>query len=304
MACLLAPLLYASALTAAPARTWEYYLEKGRVQFRAGMLDYAIFNLAQCLDANPQCREAANLLASIYIAKNKKLRAIDYYHRSLGIDEGQAEVHFALGELYEFFIERELAFRHYHRCVEIDPVHVRGHSSLVRFYLARNDAASAKRHTGIALRLGRERYGAQLARAEEARKKGKNRDALDIYERVIADAPILDEAYIGHYDVCRGIGDYATAAKMLERLVFVRPDYHKTYMLLGDIYYNRKLPGPRKVRLDRAIHNLKMAVDLDPDNYEACLMLSEIFDSMGREAQSAEWERRAREAEGRFRRGE
>ncbi len=302
LACLLAPLLHA-ALWAAPARTWEYYLEKGRVQYRAGMLDYAIFNLAQCLDANPRCLEAANLLASIYIQKNRKLRAIDYYHHSLGIDEGQAEVHYGLGELYEFFIEREKAFLHYRRCVEIDPGHVRGHSSLVRFYLARNDSASAERHTAIGLRLAGERFGTRLAMGEEARKKGKHREALDIYEGIVNEAPILDRAYIGYYDACRDIGDYAAAARILERLVFVRPDFKKTYLLLGDIYYNRKLPGPRKVRLDRAIQNLQKAAELDPDNYEACLMLAEIFDSMGREAESAEWGRRAREAEDRFRRG-
>jgi tetratricopeptide (TPR) repeat protein len=266
------------------------------------MLEYAIFNLAQCLDANPRCFEAANLLASIYVQKNKKMRAIDYYHRSLGIDEGQAEVHFALGELYEFFIERDKALLHYRRCVEIDPGHVKGHSSLVRFYLARNDPASADRHTAIALRLGREMFGDRLVRGEEARKKGTHGVALDIYEGIIREAPILDEAYIGYYDVCRGIGDYAAAARILERLVFVRPDFKKTYLLLGDIYYNRKLPGPRKVRLERAIRNLQKAVALDPDNYEASLMLAEIFDSMGREAESAEWERRARESEDRSRR--
>ncbi len=283
--------------------SWERYLKKGRLQYQAGMLDYAIYNLAQCLDANPGCQEAATMLASIYVKKNKKLRAIDYYERSLEIEEGQAEVHFALGELYEFFIERERAFRHYVRCVEIDPGHVRGHASLVRHYLNRNDRASADRHFQTSYRLAKERSGALFERAVDADRKGKYGQALDLYGMVIDEAPSLIEAYIGLYEVNRKLKNFAAAAAALERLAIVKPDNEKTYILLAYIYFTQKLPGNRKNQIDRAIDNLKRVIELNPDNYEAYISLSEIYAYMGMDIEAHVWEKRGFEVEKRVRGG-
>src|SRR4030042_783674 len=76
-------------------RSWKYYFEKGMVQYRAGMVDYAVFNLSMCLDLNTRCFEAANPLAEIYDTSDRKPLALDFYQRSLAVNDNQAEIHCA-----------------------------------------------------------------------------------------------------------------------------------------------------------------------------------------------------------------
>src|SRR4030042_2885001 len=111
--------IFAGAPGAVARHTWEYYFEKGMTQYRLEIFDAAIFNMIRCLDANPRSYEAANVLADIYDKKNNKSQAVNYYKQSLAINDTQADVHYTLGMLYEFFNERDLAFRHFTRAGEL-----------------------------------------------------------------------------------------------------------------------------------------------------------------------------------------
>src|SRR4030042_1557796 len=145
------------------------------------MVDYAVFNLAMCLDLNTRCFEAANALAEIYDTSDRKPLAIDFYQRSLAVNDNQAEIHCALGDLYEFFCERDLAVKHFIRATEIDPGHVRAHCNLVRFYLKRGDRASADRHFQTSYRLAKIASGKLLSLAEEAVGQGNDAEAVRLY---------------------------------------------------------------------------------------------------------------------------
>ena len=281
-------------------RTWEYYYEKARVQYRGEMLDYALHSLERCLELNPRCSQAANLMAVVYIRKNMKDRAIEYYRLSLGIDDGQADVHYSLGELYEFFAERELAFRHYARAVVIEPDHIRANCSLVRMYFAKNDPLSARRCFDKSYRLGKAASGALLSQAEEADRSGDTERAAALYGQVIEGAPAMTEAYLGLYEAHRRKNDYMKAAAVLERLAFVRPDYEKAYLLLGYVYFTQKLPGRRAYFLDRAIRCYSKALELNPDNYEACYSIAEIYGFIGRDLDARAWEEKGMAVEERI----
>jgi tetratricopeptide (TPR) repeat protein len=279
--------------------TWEFYYEKGMTQYRLEIFDYAIFNMIRCLDANPRCYEAANVLADIYNKKNNKSKAIDYYKQSLAINDRQADIHYTLGGLYEFFNERDLAFRHFTRAVEIDPVHVLAHCGLVRYYFKENDRAAADRHFDISYRQGKIKSGKLLSKAIEADKKGTDKKAIALYKQVIEEAPSLVEAYVDLYEVRMRRKEYAAAAEIMERLKYVKPDYEKAYVLLGYIYFTQKLPGKRKLHLDRAIDNLKKAVELNPNNYDTYYSISGIYKYLGKESEAHDWEKKGQKVEDR-----
>ena len=277
--------------------TWEYYLEKGTVQYRGKMFDYAIHSFLRCLDINPRCYQAANILGEIYTMRENKFQALAYYRRSLAVNDRQPDIHMAAGDLSELFGEHDAAFRHFTRVVEIDPVHVKGNASLVRFYLARGDRAAADRHFQASYRQSQLASGGLLDRAREARELGLYREEAALYRRAIDEAPVLIEAYMDLYEFCRRRDDYAPAAEALERLAVVKPDFEKAYLLLGYIYFTQKLPGSRKRRIEQAISNLKKAAVLNPDSYETCETLSEIYRFIKKDPEALEWERKGRAAE-------
>ncbi len=277
--------------------TWEYYLEKGSVQYRGKMFEYAIHSFQRCLDINPQCYQAANYLGEIYSMKEDGFRALSYYRRSLAVNDRQPDVHMAAGVLCERFGDAEEAFSHFKRLVQIDPSHVKGNAALVRFYLARGDRAAADHHFQASYRQSKLVSGGLLDRAREARDAGLHREAAALYRRAIDEAPLLIEAYLGLFELCRSSNDYAPAAEALERLAFVKPDFEKAYLLLGYFYFTQKLPGSRKRRIDQAISSLKKAVGLNPDNFEAFYSLSEIYSALKKDPEAKEWEEKGRAAE-------
>ncbi len=277
--------------------SWEYYYEKAQVQYRGEMLDYAIFSLLRCLDLNPRSFKAANLMAEVYARKNMKDRALDYYLVSLGINDRQADIHHAAGELYEFFADRDLAFTHYTRAVAIEPDHIRANCSLVRIYFAKKDPGAARRHFETSYRLGKAAAGALLSKADEASAGGDTDGAAALYARVIEVAPATVEAYLGLYEAHRRKNEYAKAAAVMEKLAFVKPDHEKAYLLLGYVYFTQKLPGRRAYFLDRAVACYRKAFDLNPDNYEACYNIAEIYEYIGRDLDARSWKEKGLAAE-------
>ena len=280
-------------------QSWEYYFERGSLQFRGDMYDNAILSLEMCLDENPGSFAAANMLAEIYLKKNRREKALAYYRRSLEINDGQADIHNAIAELYEYFIEYDLAFKHFSRAVEIDPGHIRAHCSLVRYYLKRNDRESAELHFRESHDLAQRKLSGLLERAAAAEKKGRHGAAEKLYLQILEEGPSLLEAYFALFEVYRRVDRYDKAAAVLERLKVVKPDDEKAHVLLGNVYFTRKFSGKRKIFLDRAVENLKKALELNPDNYDACYTLSSVYRHMGKDIEAKAWEDKAMEIEDR-----
>ena len=288
-----AALVFAGPASGDIARhSWEYYLEKGTLQYRSGMYDYAILSFQRCVDLNDRCFQAENYLGQIYHRRELRKESLDWYLKSLAVNDAQADVHCVVGELYESFSERDEAFSHFTRAVEIEPAHVKANCSLVRYYLARGDRAAAERHFDASYRRAQAESGPLLDRARDAIRARRPREAADLYGRAMDEAPSLIEAYLGMYELCRSRGEYAPAVQALERLKFVKPDYEKAYILLGYVYFTRKLPGSRKRHLDLALANLKKAAELNPGNSETCYSISEIYSYMKKDVEAREWEER------------
>jgi tetratricopeptide (TPR) repeat protein len=296
-AVIISVLLLACTGFALPRHSWEFYYEKGLIQYRAGMYTDSMLNMELCLDANPRCYKAANILAGIYLKKQMKLKAKDYYETSLHIKDDQADIHYELGVLYEFFIQRDLAFKHFSRAVRIDPRNIRAICSLARSFLQRHDARSAEAYFKSGRDLAIKESGKILLEADEAREKGTFGQALLLYGDVISVCPCMAEPYMGMYEIHMARNDFRAAADALERLKSARPDSEKAYVLLADLYFTRRLPGKRKKHLDRAIEYLHKALLLNPRNSDTCYALAAVYRYIGRDVEARAWEEKGRELE-------
>ncbi len=278
-----------------PQHSWEYFYERGSIEYRAGMHDYAVFSLEKCLEANPRSFEAANMLAEIHAMKNKTFKAIEYYELSLLINDNQSGIHSDIALLYEFTGEKEKAFKHFLRAAELDPAHVRARCSLVRFFYEKNDRKSAESNFQISFTIAAKKLGNTLAEASNAQTEGKLNRAAALYKKAADEGPCLIEAYIGLYETYRRMNNYMAAAEIIEKLKLVKPDYEKAYVILGGLYFTQRLPGKRKLYIDKAIANLKKAIELNPDNSESYYTLSDVYRYVRKYDDARIYEEKARE---------
>lgn len=297
-------ILIASPLTGgrdgAARPSWEYYYEKGQTQYRLGMYEYAVNTLVICFDMNPKSYQAANLLGDVYCKLNQKHLAIPWYEKSLAVNDNQADIHYRVGVLYEFFSDNDAAFRHFSRTVEIDPVHEKARCSLVRYHILRNDREAAKNNFEISAREGKTRSGKALSAAVRAEKSGNDKKAAGLFTQIIEESPCVIDAYMNLFELYRRRKEYDEAAAVLERLKKIKPDYEKAYVLLGYVYFTQKMHGKRKFRIDQALDNLKKAAELNPDNFEACYSISEIYAYIKKDIESRAWEEKGRRIEERL----
>jgi len=277
--------------------SWEYYYERGRTQARLGLYTSAVLSLDICMDLNPKHYPAANLIGEVYVKMNQKHLAIPWYKKSLEINDNQPGIHVTLGELYEFFSENDLAYRHFSRAVAIDPENDRARCRLVRFCVLRGDYQAARNNLETSYRTEKERSAKRLAAAARAAEKGDDKKAAGLYERVIAESPCITEAYLDLYEIHKRRKDFTAAAAVLEALKKIRPDYEKVYVLLGYTYFTGRMAGPRKLRIDQALENLKKAVEINPDNYDACYTIAEIYTDIKKDIEARQWEEKGRKAE-------
>jgi len=294
----IAALLPADA--AAERLSWRYYYERGETQARLGMYNEAVLSLINCMDRKPDYYQAANLLGDVYCRLNRKHLAIPWYEKSLALNDRQVEIHNALAEVYEFFSENDRAYGHFMKSVEINPDDERARCRLVRYFLLRGDREGAQRHFEISVREGKSRSGKTLTAAALAASQGDAGKAAALYGKAIDESPCVVEAYLELYELHKARKDFNAAAELLERLKKVKPDFEKAYLLLGYVYFTQKMRGPRKLHIERALENLKMAVALNPDNFDACYSISEIYHYIKKDDEARTWEEKGRQVEERI----
>jgi tetratricopeptide (TPR) repeat protein len=277
--------------------SWNYYYEKGVIEYRAGMYDFAIENLTKALDMKGDLHEAANILADIYLKENNRTRALHYLSRSLRINDNQGAIHHQIADVYDYIGRFELAAHHYKRAVKIDPQNVQAHLSLVKYYFSKKDRIHAEEHFTICYTIGR---GEGEKLYEAARKEEQNdndEEALMLYQSAIAKCPVLIEAYFNISEIYRRRGDFIRAEQYLQQIKEIRPDYERAYINTAHLLFTR---GPAKNRgraIKRAIENLKRAIEINPKNSEAYILLSDIYRFIGEREKSLDFQKKAIEIE-------
>jgi tetratricopeptide (TPR) repeat protein len=279
-------------------RSWDYYYKKGELQFRAEMYDYAIENMTRVMDAKPDHFPAANYLGRIYLIKNDKEKAREWFRRSLEINPRQADIHYRTGKLEEFFFDREAALNHYLRAVELDPASDEARAASVRHLLRMGDGEKARTQFREAYHIGLRESAADLERARVLTDRGRTGEALTLYRNIIKKSPALEEAYFEAFRIETAAGNHFQAAELLEELIRIKPDHKQALTYLGNHYFSRIIPRTqsltrsgdmgrsRKYYLERALWCMNEVTRLDPDNAQAWFTLSDIYHLLDRDQEA------------------
>lgn len=278
-------------------RSWEYYLEKGTIEFNEQMYDFALENLARSLSLNERLNDAANMIGEIYARRFKYDKAIRYYKRSLEINPAQDAIHIRLGDIYHLLGKFDLALEQYRQAVTHNPNNLTGHFHLVVQYHAVNDRLNAGKHFSACEAIGRARGLALLAEGRAAEANKKRAAANELYAKAIEACPVLVDAYFASADLLRRENKIIEAAKLIDRIIAISPDNERAYVYLAHLLFDARTNRFRSTHLRKILDCLNRAISLNPKNVESHLMIAGVYRFSQKAELAEEHERRARELE-------
>ena len=266
----------------------EFFYRRGLVQYENRMYRFATEDMERALSVNPGHFGAANVLGEIYRKQKLMKKSLDYYNISIGANPSQPEIHYRLGTLYDFFYDSTSSTHHYTKAVELDPAHGKAHLKLVRhFIIEKKDRAAADRHFYESYRLGKKEGDPVLAEAKKEYDRGRESEALKLYRKAIARNPADLDTYFLISGIFRRGKDYRKAVRIIEKVKHIRPDSEKALVMLGNLYYTTPLSQNKKFLIGMAVTNLEMALELNPRNRDALLLLAEIHQKTGNDVKAA-----------------
>jgi len=245
------------------------------------MYDYAIPNLGKALELNPRFYRAAELLGNIYLKKNNRSRALDYFTRSLTVNGAQPDLLCRAGLLHEYYGDYDMAFKCFRDAGRHIPGHVWGNIHLVRYYINKNEQTLAGKHFKISYENGLKKSSKVYSLAEKEEEKNNRAGSIELYEKILKINPAMTDTYEKLFKLYSLEGKYGTAAEVMEKLKYYKPDHERAYIFLGHLYFNRKFPGSRKYYIDLAIKSLLKAKELNPLNTETIDLLLAIYEFIG-----------------------
>lgn len=273
-------------------KDWSFYFERGVIQFNASMYNDAKDSFHKVLELKPDSFEAMNYLAEIYIIHKNKIAAMEFFQKSLSINNKQIGIHIKLGEMLEYFGKTAEAFTHYEEAYMLDKnstLAMINYSRMLRF---KGDKASADEILSQCKALNIEKSHELKAKADSLRKT--NPEAAEkLYREAIQTNPADFDLYFYLASFYRGESNPQKAAELIEELKKIKNDYARAYFYLGNLYYDSKFPqNTRKYYIHLAIKNLEEGLKLE-DNSEAMLHLSRIHKELKNNDKASELEQKA-----------
>ena len=250
--------------------------------------------------------------------------------KALGIDQGMAEAHFALGLVYEMREDWDREEGAMRRALLLDPNHAHAHDSLGDVYYHRDQLDEALFEYQTALRLNPFHPRALIQLAAIYEKAGRYRAAIAQLQRTSELLPDFDWTWIYLGDLHHSRGNYEEALRAYERALVMDPANVDAKVGLGLTYAamrrfeegeqiaNKLLDSSSKPReenadylflvamLDRArgdhqkaMTSLEKAMSVARRRYHRVYMgaLAETYTLMGDQDNAIAWYRKAIESE-------
>ncbi len=266
----------------------EFFFRRGMELYTSKQYQFAIEDMEKALKANPAHYRAANMLGKIYRKNNLMKKSLDYYLLSLSVNPSQPKIHYIVGTLYDYFFSSINSVRHYFKAIELDPAHRHAHLKLVRHYLIeKKDLVLANRHFKLSFDVGKDDAAPFLKAAEKSYSSGNEIEALKHYRDAVKKNPADLDTYYRISEIYVRGKDYRKAVRWLEKITFIRPDSEKAYVRLGNLYFTAPLSQNKKFLYDQAITHLKSALEINPSNRDALLLLADVYRKSGK-AEEAE----------------
>jgi tetratricopeptide (TPR) repeat protein len=260
----------------------SYYYKRALVQYQHQMYNYAVESLELTLSSDPKHFEAANLLANIYLKHyNDRVRALQYFEKSLSINDNQPAIHLEAGKLYYFFSEYSNAISHLQKALVQQNDLAYAHYYLVCIYNVLKNYEAAARHIALCNEITLKQTQPEMAKAHAAKQENAIDAALAHYTKVLEINPVSREAYIELARCYRIQKIIDKAIKVLEDCKAVYPADTEVLLTLAHIYFEYKHPKRRAYFINQAIALCKAAIAIDSSSCEAYSLLFEIYKELG-----------------------
>lgn len=231
-------------------------LQEGYDLIVANKIDEAVALANQILTENPRSASAFNLLGLALYKSGDAEGAVAQYRRALEADAKYAEAYFNLGNAYERLEKFQEAEVAYASAVRNQEKFVLAHYNLGHIY-------------------------SMTQRPDEAMAELRRVTELD---------PQFSPAFILLGKLQYDAGDFDGSATNLRRAVELNPTAKELYVLLG----NAQLQGSGADALQQAESSFRRAVEVDTLYVDGLYSLGMCLAAQGRDADAADWLRRAR----------
>ena len=272
---------YAHIQTYAQTEASHYY-KRALVQYKYQMYNYAVESLELTLSSDPKHFEAANLLANIYLEHyNDRVRALQYFEKSLAINDNQPAIHLEVGKLYYFFSEYSKAISHLQKALAQKNDMVYAHYYLVCIYNLQKNYETAVRHIALCNEITLKQTQPEMAKAHAAKQENAIDAALAHYTKVLEINPLSRQVYVELAQCYRIQKKIDKAIKILEDCKVVFPVDTDVLLTLAHFYFEYKHPKRRAYFINQAIALCKAAIAIDSSRCEAYSLLFEIYKELG-----------------------
>jgi tetratricopeptide (TPR) repeat protein len=224
-------ILLAIMLLAGPAfpESGEYFYERGMIEYEGKQYTFAQEDMERALEEDPKLYRAANILADLFLKRQKPVKALAYYRQSLQINDAsrifttkpENSANFSMTAQTRSRISQSGGARSGHR------THI---LALVRIFCLRRPE---KRRDHSQRATDRQKDGeAYLEKARREERRGKTARPSPYMKK-----PSRKPRRPGHYfivsELSRRLRDYARAVECVQKAVRIRPDLEKGFVHLA-----------------------------------------------------------------------
>jgi tetratricopeptide (TPR) repeat protein len=272
-----------------------YCLEKGKVQFREEMYDYAREYLERAIKLDPSLYEAANYLGEIALLRKKKNEAYEYFEQSLSLKENQDSAHTRAGELADYFLNHDRAFLHFSRAIQLNPRNAVAHIGLSRTCALSGDTKKADELFAQANEIKKAESGPVTEKGNAAYGRKQYDRASELYRESLRINPAQRDLYFRLATLERIRNSHDGAVDAIRKLAFLRPHDYEAHIYLAKIYYSEKTSHNKRKDLESALAEAKEAIALKGDDPEYYEIAGEICDALERKDDGTAFRRKAAE---------
>jgi|GEM_PF-6661613 len=283
---------YASFAALNPIDDWQFYFKRGVIQFNNNMTHESIDSFELSLSMNRKNFRTLNYLGKLYLKKNDRDRALEYFLESIKLKKNQPDIHHEAARIYRYFTDYKRALHHYEASIikeKNTPQREAEYSILLRI------SGNTKKSVELLKKIRTTNIEKSRRLLNESREKKyiTSPERISILKKAIETNPAHMELYTELSGVYRARRDYNAAVKILEIGKSIDPAYRLFYIHLGNLYFNRKISGnTRAWFLKLSEKNLRKAVELDRSDTETLIQLTRLLRFQGRIAEAEEIEKK------------
>jgi spermidine synthase len=220
-------------------------------------------------------------------------RADQFVSYSLALSE-TARGHSIEGEILAARGDDNQALDQWHDALALDPSHLYTLLDFGKYYLKKQDAATAAPFLDRALQTDPTSARAHHLRGLAYQAVGDAEHAVEHYRQALPEAKYtrsIPSFYLNFGTALVSLGQYNEAAEMLEEYEKLQPDDVDAHYQIGAVYEMLDERSPDKPYTDRIIDELKRTIEMRPDYAMAHYYLSKAYRRQGMDDQAeAEFE--------------